>query len=154
MEATMSLLIRRPGAALSDLRRINQMLDATFNGWPFTTEPSETVTSAWIPPTDIFEDADGVKIVVELPGLKPEDVKLTMENHTLTIRGEKKQIAEEKTTRVHRYERSYGAFERSFTLPNSADEEKVTAKFEHGVLSVTLPKADKAKPRSIEVKVG
>ncbi len=150
----MTLTIRRPMAPLSDLRRINNLIDATFNGWPFISEPSETVTSAWIPPTDIFEDADGVKIIVELPGLRPEDVKLTMENHTLTLRGEKKQVAEEKTTRVHRYERSYGSFERSFTLPNSADVDRIGAKFEHGVLTVTLPKAEKAKPRSIEVKVG
>lgn len=146
----MTLMIRRPGQSLSDLRRFNQMLDATFTGWPFAT----SATAAWAPPTDIFEDADGVKIVAELPGLKPEDVKLTLENHTLTIRGEKKQVAEEKTTRVHSYERTYGVFERAFSLPSSADLERVSAKFEHGVLTVTLPKAEKAKPRSIEVKVG
>ncbi len=106
------------------------------------------------PPTDVFEDAEGLKIVAELPGLTREDVKLTVDNHTLTIRGEKKQVAEEKSTRVHRYERSYGAFERSFTLPNTVDVARVEAKFEHGVLTVTLPKAEQAKPRTIEVRVG
>lgn len=146
----MSLMIRRP----ADLRRLNQVLDAAFTGWPFATESGDLVTSAWVPPTDIFEDAEGLKILVELPGLRPEDVKLTVENLTLTIRGEKKQVAEEQTTKVHRYERSYGAFERSFALPNTVDVERVVAKFEHGVLTVTLPKAEKAKPRAIEVKVG
>lgn len=146
----MSLMIRRP----ADLRRLNQVLDAAFTGWPFATESGDLVTSAWVPPTDIFEDADGLKIMLELPGLRPEDVKLTVENLTLTIRGEKKQVAEEQTTKVHRYERSYGAFERSFALPNTVDVERVVAKFEHGVLTVTLPKAEKAKPRAIEVKVG
>jgi HSP20 family protein len=152
MEATMSLMIRRSLAPRSDLRSINQLLDATFNGWPFAPELSGT--PAWIPPTDVFEDAEGVKIVVELPGLKPDEVKLTLENHTLTIRGVKQQVAEENATRVHRYERSYGSFERSFTLPDTADEDRIAAKFEHGVLTVTLPKAERAKAREISVKVG
>jgi len=78
-------------------------------------------------------------------------VKITMENNTLTLRGEKKQVAEEKNERVHRYERSYGSFERSFALPNTVDAEKVAAAFENGVLTVTLPKAEKAKPREIAV---
>jgi HSP20 family protein len=145
----MSLVIRRP----TDFRRLNQMLDAAFTGWPFATEGPDLVTSAWVPATDIFEDAEGLKISIELPGLKPEDVKLTIENDTLTIRGEKKQIAEEKTTKVHRYERTYGSFERSFTLPNTLDAERVAARFENGVLTVALPKAEKAKPREIQVKV-
>jgi HSP20 family protein len=106
-----------------------------------------------VPATDIFEDGEGIKISIELPGLRPEDVKLTIENDTLTIRGEKKQVAEEKTTKVHRYERTYGSFERSFTLPNTVDADRVIARFEDGVLTVTLPKAERAKPREIAVKV-
>lgn len=138
----------------ADFRRLNQVLDAAFAGWPFTAESGDQVTSAWVPPTDVFEDAEGLKIVAELPGLTAQDVKLTVENQTLTIRGERKRIAEEKTTRVHRYERSYGSFERSFTLPNTVDVERVEAKFEHGVLTVTLPRAERAKPQTIEVRVG
>jgi HSP20 family protein len=145
----MTLLLSRP----AELRRINRMLDAAVTGWPFAVDAPDLATSAWVPPTDIFEDAEGIKIVTELPGLAPADVKLTIENSTLTIRGEKKQIAEEKTTRVHRYERSYGAFERSFTLPTTVDTEKVQARFEHGVLTVALPTAERAKPREIEVRV-
>ena len=144
----MTIMIRRP----SELRRLNQVLDAAFTGWPFTADAGDLVTSAWVPPTDVFEDAAGLTIVAELPGLTRDDVQLTVENHTLTIRGEKKQVAEEKSTRVHRYERSYGAFERSFTLPNTVDVTRVEAKFEQGVLTVTLPKAEQAKPKSIKVK--
>jgi len=149
----MSLTIARRNP-LADVRRLNQMLDQAFNGWPFTTESPDFVTSAWVPPTDIFEEADGIRIMLELPGLKPEDVKLTLENSTLTIRGEKKQTAEENTTKVHRYERSYGVFERCFSLPSTVDPEKVSAKFENGVLAVWIPKAEKAKPREIQVKLG
>ncbi len=149
----MSLTITRK-RPLADGRRLNQMLDQAFNGWPFASEFPDLVTSAWVPPTDVFEEADGIRIVLELPGLKAEDVKVTLENFTLTIRGEKKQVAEESTTKVHRYERSYGVFERSFSLPSTVDSEKVSAKFENGVLTVSIPKAEKAKPREIQVKVG
>lgn len=145
----MSLLLSRP----AELRRINRMLDAAFTGWPFAVEAPDLATSAWVPPTDILEDAEGIKILTELPGLAPADVELTIENSTLTIRGEKKQLAEEKTTRVHRCERSYGAFERSFTLPTTVDTEKVEARFDNGVLTVALPKAERAKPREITVAV-
>ena len=148
----MSLMITRR-TPLADVRRLNQMLDQAFTNWPFANEAADFVTSAWVPPTDIFEEADGIRIMLELPGLKPEDVKLTLENATLTIRGEKKQVAEESTTKVHRYDRSYGAFERSFSLPSTVDGERVTAKFENGVLTVWVPKAEKAKPREIQVKV-
>jgi HSP20 family protein len=142
-------IARRP---LNDVRQISQMLDEAVSNWPFGTGPAWSVTSAWLPSTDIIEDQDGLKLVVELPGLKPEDVKLTIENNTLTIRGEKKQEVDEREGKVHRVERSYGVFERSFTLPNTVDTDKVDAKFANGVLTITLPKADKAKPRQIAVK--
>jgi HSP20 family protein len=94
-----------------------------------------------------------VKILAELPGVKPEDVKLSLENNLLTIRGEKKQQAEERTERVHRYERSYGVFERSFALPSTVDPDKISASFQNGILTVTVPKAERARPREIPVSV-
>ena len=147
-------LTRRSGfpGELMNLRRLNTMLDEAFAGWPFASEAG-TVTSAWFPPCDIFEDNESLRIVAELPGLKPEDVKISLENNTLTLRGEKKQVAEEKAERVHRYERSYGSFERSFALPNTIDPERVDATFENGVLTVSLPKVERARPREIAVKV-
>ncbi|HEY7027963.1 MAG TPA: Hsp20/alpha crystallin family protein [Gemmatimonadales bacterium] len=148
----MSLMLRRfaPANDLLGVRRLNALLDEAFTGWP---AGNGVATSAWLPSVDVFEDKESLKIVAELPGLKPEDVKITLENSTLTLRGEKKQVAEEKTERVHRYERSYGSFERSFSLPNTVDAEKVAASFENGVLTITLPKAEKAKPREIAVSV-
>ena len=102
---------------------------------------------------DVFEDKDAVKIVAEVPGVRPGDVKISIEHNVLTVRGEKKQQAEEKTERVHRYERSYGSFERSFSLPSSVDPERIAASYVHGILTVTIPKAERARPREIPVKV-
>ena len=89
----------------------------------------------------------------EIPGVRPEDVRLTVENNVLTIQGSKQQVAEERADRVHRYERTYGAFERSFTLPTTVDANSIKASYENGVLTVTLPKVERAKPRQIEVQV-
>jgi len=148
----MTLTLRRtaPTNDLLNVRRLNALLDEAFAGWP-SGEGTASVTPAWLPSVDIFEDKESLKIVAELPGLKPEDVKITLENSMLTIRGEKKQVAEEKSERVHRYERSYGSFERSFSLPNTVDAERVQAQFENGVLTITLPKVERAKPREIAV---
>lgn len=147
----MSLLITRR-SPLADVRRINHVLDQAFNSWPFSNGSQDPFASAWVPATDIVEEANGVRIALELPGLKPEDVKITFEDFVLTVRGEKKQTTEERG-KVHRYERSYGAFERSFTLPNTVDAERVTARFANGVLTLWVPKAEKAKPREIQVTV-
>jgi HSP20 family protein len=144
---------RRPMASMTSLRRLNSVLDEAFNSWPFQPDENSALTSAWLPACDVFEDKDAVKIVAEVPGVRPEDVKLSIENNLLTIRGEKKQHAEEKTERVHRYERSYGTFERTFALPTSVDPEKIAASYSNGILSVTIPKADRARPREIPVKV-
>ena len=106
-----------------------------------------------MPPVDIFEQADGIRIMAEIPGVNPSDVKISVEGTVLTIQGTKQQVAEEKTERVHRYERTYGAFERSFTLPPTVDASSIKATYDNGVLTVTLPKVEKAKPRQITVQV-
>jgi HSP20 family protein len=150
----MSITIsRRPVDSLSNLRRLNSMLDDAFSVWPFQSQENGALTSSWLPATDVFEDKDAVKIVAEVPGVRPEDVKISLENNLLTIRGEKRQQAEEKTERVHRYERSYGSFERTFSLPTTVDPEKIDASYANGLLTVTIPKAERARPREIPVKV-
>jgi HSP20 family protein len=113
----------------------------------------DTAEATWVPPVDIFEDPEAIRIIAEVPGVKPEEVKISLEDNVLTIRGSKQQAAEERTERVHRYERTYGTFERSFTLPATVDASNIQASYEHGVLTVTLPKAERAKPRQIEVQV-
>ena len=144
-------MARRPADSLTALRRLNSMLDDAFAIWPVVGE-SGAVTSAWLPAVDVLENKEGVRITVELPGVKPEDVKLSVENSVLTIRGEKRATYEEKTDRMHRYERQYGSFERTFALPSPVDVDRVEARYDNGVLTVDLPKAEKAKPKTIEIK--
>jgi HSP20 family protein len=144
---------RRPLDTITSLRRLNSVLDEAFNAWPFQNQESGTFTSSWLPACDVFEDKDAVKIVAEVPGVRPEDVKISLENNLLSIRGEKKQQAEEKNERVHRYERSYGTFERTFSLPSTVDPDRIAANYEHGILKVSIPKAEQARPREIPVKV-
>ena len=118
-------------------------------------EKKEAMTVAeWAPLVDITEDDKEYLIKAELPEVKKEDIKLTAHNDVLTITGERKYEKEEKGKKYHRVERAYGSFERSFTLPEDADEGKIAAEFKDGVLKVHLPKSEKAKPKSIEVKIG
>lgn len=114
----------------------------------------EAMTVAeWSPLVDISEDENEYLIKAELPEIKKEDVKLTVQDEVLSISGERKYEKEEKGKKYHRVERAYGSFVRSFTLPEDADGTKVAAEFKDGVLKVHLPKSEKAKPKSIEVKV-
>jgi len=129
--------------------RINRMLNDTLGSLDWHRD---SAAAAWMPPVDVLEEADAIRIIAEVPGVKPEDVKISVENNVLTIQGTKEQVAEERTERVHRYERTYGAFERSFTLPATVDANNIKASYEHGVLTVTLPKVEKAKPRQIPVQ--
>ena len=114
----------------------------------------EDITLAdWMPLADITEDEKEYLIKAELPELKREDVKVTVENGVLTISGERKFEKEEKKRKFHRVERGYGTFVRSFTLPDDADASKVKAEFKNGLLTVHLPKSERAKPKQIEVNV-
>ena len=149
--------ITRNRAPLADLhvatQQLNRLFDEAFPAWSGLASDTPLVGN-WLPPVDIVEDENQVRIAAELPGVKSEDVKITLENNVLTISGEKQAERDEKNgTRSHRYERSYGAFERRFTLPSTVDAERIEARSEHGMLYVTLPKAERAKPRQITVQV-
>jgi HSP20 family protein len=113
------------------------------------------IGGTWSPVVDVRETADELILSAELPGLVPEQVDVSVQNGVLTISGEKQQEVEEgaEGTDYHLVERRYGRFERSFSLPRSVDPEKVNAEFSNGVLRVSLPKAETAKPRKIAVKV-
>lgn len=141
---------RDPGS-LFGLHRLNRILDEAFSS-PAFGEQGDVITSTWFAPTDVSEDANSLRITMELPGVNPEDVRLSLESNILTIRGEKKQQSDESNERVHRFERTYGMFERTFALPNTVDPEKIEARYENGVLLVMIPKAERAKPREIRVK--
>ena len=107
----------------------------------------------WAPLVDITEDAKEYLIKAELPDIKKEEVKINVQNDVLSISGERKYEKEEKDKKFHRIERAYGSFLRSFTIPEDADPEKVSAEFENGLLRVHIPKTERSKPKSIEVKV-
>lgn len=150
-----SLATRAPMSTAADPflpRGLGRLFDELFQGSPLND--GRVLTSAWLPACDVFEDRDAVKIVAEIPGVPPEQVKITLEHNLLTIRGEKRQQAEETTDRVHRYERVYGQFERTFALPGTVDPEKIQAAYEHGILTVVLPKAEKSRPKEIPVRTG
>jgi HSP20 family protein len=141
----------RDPAGLFGLQRLNRFLDEAFAGVP-GAEQGSVITSAWFAPTDVSEDSNGIRITMELPGVEPDDVRLSLENNILTIRGEKKQQLEQKDERVHRFERTYGTFERTFVLPSTVDPEQIEARYDNGVLMISIPKAERAKPREIRVK--
>jgi HSP20 family protein len=136
---------------LFGLQRLNRILDEAFGGLPFPEQGGNILTSSWVPATDVSEDATTIQITMELAGVNPEDVRISLGGNVLTIRGEKRQEDEENTERVHRIERIYGMFERAFVLPNTADPERIEAGYENGVLTVSIPKAERARPREIRV---
>jgi HSP20 family protein len=114
----------------------------------------ESITVAeWAPLVDITEDDKEYLIKAELPEVKKDEVKVTVENGVLNIAGERKLEKEEKGKKYHRIERAYGSFVRSFTLPDDADAGKVNAEFKDGLLKVHVAKSEKARPKQIEVKV-
>jgi HSP20 family protein len=107
----------------------------------------------WAPAVDVLETETEFQIRAELPSVEKKDVKLSVADGVLMISGHREQEKEEKGKRYHRMERAYGSFVRSFTVPDAVDEQKVTAEFKNGLLTVRLPKSEKARPKSIEVTV-
>jgi HSP20 family protein len=148
---TNDLLPTFPSDMLNIQREINRMFDSLFEGG--MQDSTDLPTSSWSPSLDIAENDNAYVVKVELPGVNKDDVRITMQENVLTIRGEKKQEKESKGSNFHRTERSYGAFQRSFSLLSSVKSEKIEAAYNDGILTVTLPKAESAKPKQIEVKV-
>ena len=113
-----------------------------------------TAANTWVPPVDIFQSSEHELVLkAELPEMSREDIDITVENDTLTISGEKKPSGDVKEEQFHHIERRYGAFRRSFSLPQTVDTAKVSAEYKHGVLTVRLPLREEAKPRQIKVDV-
>lgn len=109
--------------------------------------------AVWAPVVDICEDKESVKVTAELPGMKKADVKISIDDGTLTIRGERRFADETKKDNYYRIERSYGAFSRSFNLPSTVEADKIKANMKDGVLEILLPKKEEAKPKEIEISV-
>jgi HSP20 family protein len=102
---------------------------------------------------DIYENGDSLVLKAELPGINPDDVEIRVEDNTLYLKGERKFEKEVKEQNYHRVERSYGTFTRTFSLPNSVDADKVAANYKDGVLTLTMPKKEEAKPKTIKINV-
>jgi len=133
---------------------IHNRLFTLWNTAPRSGNGQQSPTlSEWIPPVDITEDENGFTIRAELPEVKKEDVKITVENGLLTISGERKLEKEEKGKKYHRMERAYGTFFRSFQLPDEADGNKVNAQFKDGVLTVGVARSESARSKQIQVKI-
>jgi HSP20 family protein len=139
-----------PTDILSMQREINRMFDDFFRS---DRDDSSLLAQNWKPAVDIVEDNDAYVAKVELPGVNKDDVKITMQDNVLTIRGEKKTENKGKEGNMHRVERFYGSFQRSFSLPTSVKSDKIEAEYKDGILTVSMPKAEEAKPKHIEVKV-
>jgi len=114
----------------------------------------EITQGAWIPAVDIYETNEAIVLQAELPGIPKEDIFIEVKDNTLTLKGEKKFEREVREENYHRVERSYGSFQRAFTLPGTVQQDKVRAKFKDGILEITLPKVEQAKPKQIRVEVG
>jgi len=139
---------------LRELSHMQDRINRIFGDAYRRTDEDVLKGGDWTPPVDIFENKDHeIVLRAELPGLKREDIDIRVENNTLTLRGERKQENEVNQENYHRVERSYGNFSRSFSLPATVNTEKVSATFADGVLSITLPTREEAKPRQIQVQV-
>jgi HSP20 family protein len=142
---------------INDISNLSQRMDRMFEelmgrGLRRLAE-DDRVRGSWSPAVNILEKKDAIVITADLPGLKAEDVDVTVDNGVLTIRGERRLEEASEGETYHRVERVYGVFERTFTLPNSVDVNTIDAKFRNGEMVVTLPKREESKPRAVKVAV-
>ncbi len=134
-----------------DVAGLQKRLNSIFND--FAGESSIS-NAGFVPAVDVYEDADKLVLKLEIPGVKPEDVDIKLENQTLVIKGERKFESNEKAENFHRIERRFGTFVRSFTLPQTVDSNSVSATADAGVLTISLAKKAEAQPKQIKVQVG
>ncbi|MGZ4964889.1 MAG: Hsp20/alpha crystallin family protein [Limisphaerales bacterium] len=145
-----TLLPLRRTSTLRD--EIDNIFDRAFG--QFFESPAQTqLVGGWVPAVDLYEDKDNLTVKCELPGMKKDDIDISLHEGFLTISGERKQEEQKKEGEVYRTERYEGRFSRSLSLPSKVDAEKINATYKDGVLTVTLPKAEEAKPKQIQVNV-
>ena len=137
-----------------EFAQLQDRINRVFNDAYGKNDEGLLTTGSWVPPVDIYQNGDHeVVLKAELPDMTREDIDITVDNGTLTIRGEKKFAGEVKEESFHRIERRYGSFNRSFSLPQTVDTAKVAAEYKNGVLTVRLPLREEARPRQIKVDV-
>ena len=136
---------------------LQNRLNSIFNDFasPNGELQNESLSAGtFIPPVDIYEDAHKLVLRLEVPGIPQEDLQINLENQTLTVKGERKFVKDEKEENFHRIERRYGSFVRSFALPATIETDSAQANYENGVLSVTLQKKEAAKPKQVKIEIG
>lgn len=148
----MTVLTRwEPVRELANLQdRMNRLFNDSFS--PVVSQESLSAGS-FVPPVDVYEDEQGIRLKMEVPGIDEKDIDVRLENNLLTVRGERKLENETKEENYHRIERHYGSFTRSFTLPNTVNPEEVKASYSKGVLTIALGKRAEARPKQIKVNV-
>jgi len=143
--------LRELSAMQDRMNRMNRVFRASHS----PEGPQEALTTTTLaPPVDIYEDEHNIILKIEVPGIDEKDIDVSIQNNTLTVRGERKIEKDEKEENFHRVERQYGSFTRSFTLPSSVDPGQVSARCDKGVLKISLAKKAEAKPTQIKVNVG
>ncbi|HVJ04191.1 MAG TPA: Hsp20/alpha crystallin family protein [Candidatus Saccharimonadales bacterium] len=130
--------------------RMNRLFNDQFG--PVASQES-LAAGSFVPPVDVYEDEQGIRLKMEVPGIEEKDIDIQLENNLLTVRGERKLESETKEENYHRIERRYGSFTRSFTLPNTVNPEEVKAGYSKGVLTINLGKKVEARPKQIKVNV-
>jgi HSP20 family protein len=128
--------------------KMNRLFEETFSG---RGEKKDLVSGTWSPSVDIYETENALVLTAEVPGMKEDEIEIKIEDNTLILQGERKFEKETKEENYHRIERSYGSFYRSFTLPNSIDQDKIQAVHEDGVLKITMPKRPELKSKKVKV---
>jgi HSP20 family protein len=145
----MALIPWRPWREIDVLRREMDRIWDRFSG----ENPLEWSGREWAPSLDVSETQDRIVVKAEAPGIDPKAIDVSLSNGVLTLKGEKKKESEEKGENYHLVERSYGAFSRSVRLPAEVQEDKVKASYKDGILTITLPKSERAKERAIKIEV-
>ena len=148
----MSIMRFRPRRDLVSIRdEVNHLFDNFFTGWP---EPRKGLLEGeWAPSIDVTETNGDITVTAELPGVKQEEVDIAIADDVLTLKGEKKEEKEVKEKNYHRIERSYGRFQRSVGLPTGVQADKAKATYKDGILRITVPKVEEAKPKQIKIDV-
>jgi HSP20 family protein len=148
----MSLMRWRPTRDLVSIREeMNRLFDSFFSAIP--ERRRGLLEGEWVPSVDVAETDEGIVVTAELPGIKQEEVDISIADNVLTLKGEKKEEKEVKEKNYHRVERSYGSFQRSISLPTGVEAGKAKATYKDGILRVTVPKVEEAKPKQIKIDV-
>lgn len=145
------MALTRYSNPFAELQSLQNQIGRMFESPVGQNEEGSLMRGSWTPPVDVSEEGDNLILKAELPGMKEEDIEIEFENGLLTLKGERSFEAEKTDRNYHRIERSYGKFVRTFNLPRSVDAEGISANYENGVLEVTIPKREEAKPRQIRI---